>query len=297
MLYWLMFFLLLPIRFMPRGLELFLGEMLGLFLYHVVRFKRNIVRKNLLLAYWSLSFEEIKKLEIENYIHYGRLVFELLHVPFDAVRFAEKNVRVHNIEHLEEALKKGKGVFFLSAHVGFWEIMGVAAMFYKVPLNIITKYMRLKIFDDVWVKSRASYGIKLINEAHSARNVLKAILKGEVVGVVLDQFMGPPVGDKVNFFGRPAWTITSLAWFAQRTQAPVIPVVNYRRSDGSFDLILYPDVGFEKTGTDRENIKRNTQRYSNIIEEFIKKHPEQWIWVHKRWKSVKEDAFKDNIYS
>ncbi|MCX6113371.1 MAG: lysophospholipid acyltransferase family protein, partial [Proteobacteria bacterium] len=234
---------------------------------------------------------EIRKIERDNYSHYGRLVFEILHIPFDAARFAEKNVRVHNFENLRDAMSKKKGVFFLTAHTGYWEIMGIMAMKYKISLNIITKYLRIKFFDDIWVKSRESYGIKLIDEAYSARNVLKAIHSGEVVGMVLDQFMGPPVGEKILFFGKPAWSIVSLAWFVQKTGAAVVPVVNYRRTDGTFDLILYPEIPFEKIGRDDVNIRHNTQLYSNVIEGFVRKCPEQWIWVHRRWKRVKEDDY------
>ncbi|MEI6092198.1 MAG: lysophospholipid acyltransferase family protein [bacterium] len=285
----------LPLRFMPRRLELIMGDILGCFLFYVIRFKRTNVRRNLLLAYETelregkMAMNEIFKIERENYNHYGRLIFELLHIPFDAARFADKNVKVHNFENLKNALSKKKGVFFLTAHTGYWEIMGIMGMRYKLPLNIITKYLRIKFFDDIWVKSRLSYGIKLIDETHSARNVLKAICSGELVGMVLDQFMGPPVGVRVNFFNKPAWTIASLAWFVQKTGAVVVPVVNYRRADGSFDLILYPEIPFEKIGSDDVNIKHNTQRYSDIIEGFVRKCPEQWIWVHRRWKRVKED--------
>lgn len=297
MLYWALKILFLPVRYMPRKFELFLGDCLGWILYHVVRFKRQNVRRNLMLAYetelrdGAMAMNELRKIERENYSHYGRLVFEILHIPFDAARFAEKNVRVHNYEHLKNAIAKKKGVFFLTGHIGYWEIMGIMAMKYKVPLNIITKYLRIKFFDDIWVKSRESYGIKLIDEVNSARNVLKAARSGEVIGVVLDQFMGPPVGERILFFGKPAWTISSLGWFVQKTDASVVPVVNYRRADGTFDLYLYPEINFEKIGNDDANIKHNVQRYSNVVEDFVRRCPEQWIWVHRRWKRVKEDDY------
>jgi Kdo2-lipid IVA lauroyltransferase/acyltransferase len=167
--------------------------------------------------------------------------------------------------------------------------MSVLASKYSISLNVITKYLRVKSLDEAWIKSRASYGIKLIDEVNSARTVLKAIRSKEVVGVVLDQFMGPPVGERLKFFNKPAWTITSLAWFVQKTGAVVVPVVNYRRDDGSFDLFIEPEIDFEKAGTDNQNIKRNTQRYTDIIESFVRRCPEQWIWLHRRWKRVKED--------
>jgi len=270
-----------------RKIELAVGWWFGLLLF-AVRFRRRIIEENIRQAYSGVDIN-VNKLIFANYIHYGRLIMELLHLPFDSKRFAKANVRVHGFEHFEKALKKGKGVFFLSAHTGYWEVMGVVASEYNVPLNVITKYLRIGFLNRIWVKSRERAGIRLINETFSAKEVLKTIAKGGVVGFVLDQFMGPPVGRRIKFFGRPAWTIASLAWFVQRTGACVVPVVNYRSDDGHFDLYISPEVEFQKIGTDEENIVHNTQRYSNIMEDFVKARPEQWLWLHRRWKRVKED--------
>jgi Kdo2-lipid IVA lauroyltransferase/acyltransferase len=271
-----------------RRIELALGWMLGAILLSL-RFRYRIIEDNLRQAYKNKTDAEIRELIFANYVHYGRLAFEILHLPFDSKRFAKANVRVNGFEHFEKAFKKGKGVFLLSAHTGYWEVMGVVASEYNVTLNVITKYLRIGFFNRIWIKSRERAGIRLINETFSAKEVLKAIKRGEAVGFVLDQFMGPPVGRRIQFFGRPAWTIASLAWFVQKTGAAVVPVVNYRTSDGHFDLYVSPEVEFQKIGTDEENIVHNTQRYSNIMEEFVKAKPEQWLWLHRRWKRVKED--------
>ncbi len=270
-----------------RKIEMVLGWCFGLLLF-VVRFRRRIIEDNIRQAYAGVDIN-INKLIFANYVHYGRLIMEILHLPFDSKRFAKANVRVHGFEHFEKAFKKGKGVFFLSAHTGYWEVMGVVASQYNVPLNVITKYLRIGFLNRVWVKSRERAGIRLINETFSAKEVLKTIAKGGVIGFVLDQFMGPPVGRRIKFFGRPAWTIASLAWFVQRTGACVVPLVNYRTADGHFDLYISPEVEFQKIGTDEENIVHNTQRYSDIMEKFVKAKPEQWLWLHRRWKRVKED--------
>lgn len=285
-------FLFLPVKFFPRRLEMFLGYILGVFLY-LLRFRRKIVRKNLLHAYEDelkegiKSLKDIKRIEFNNYIHYGRLVFEFFHLPFDAKNFAKKNVRVHGYEHIENALKKG-GVFFLSAHVGYWEIMGIVATLYKLPLNVLTKFLRIKILDDIWVRSREQCGIKLIDERFSAINVFKKIQKKEIVGIVLDQHGGLPIGIKVDFFKKPAWTIASFAWLVGKTKGSVIPVTNYRRSDGTFDLYVYPELEFKEFEDKDETIRYNTQLYTNIIEDFIRKCPEQWLWIHRRWKKTVE---------
>ena len=122
-----------------RKIELALGWLFGVLLF-AVRFRRRIIEDNLRQAYGE---ENLSKLIFANYVHYGRLVFEILHLPFDSKHFAKANVRVHDYKNFDKAFKKGKGVFFLSAHTGYWEVMGVMASEYKVPLNIITKYLRI----------------------------------------------------------------------------------------------------------------------------------------------------------
>lgn len=270
-----------------RKLELFFGYLLGTLLF-LFRFRYRIIKDNFELAYPGEQ-KKIKRLIFANYIHYGRLFFEILHLPMDASSFAKRNVKVKGYENFEKAFKKGKGVFFLSAHLGYWEVMAVMASEYRVPLHVLTKFLRIKFLDDIWVNSRQKVGIKLINERFSAKEVLKAIKNKEVVGFVLDQFSGPPIGRRLNFFNKPAWTVVSLAWFVEKTGAVVVPVVNYRNNDGSFDLIIEPELDYQKIGGQEENIVHNTQRYNDVVEELIKRKPEQWLWLHKRWKRVRED--------
>lgn len=292
--YWIVKGILYPIKFFPRRLELLNGKVLGLIL-KLCGFRTEIVRNNLLSAYnddikkGKMSEQDLYWIERQNYIHYGRLIFELLHIPFDALRFAKKNVRVEGYDNLDNALKKGKGVFILSAHTGYWEIMSVMASLYNVPIYIVTKYLRIKFFDKIWVKSRQSYGVKLINETNSAREIIKAIRNNGAVGFVMDQFMGPPVGVRSTFFGKPAWTMASLAWFVSKTGAVVVPVFNVRNNDGSFTIKVAKEVEFKKTGSEDGDIKYNTQIYNDVVEGAIRSCPEQWLWIHRRWKRVKED--------
>lgn len=293
-LYWIVKIFLYPLRFLPRRVELFKGKILGLIL-KACGFRTKIVRDNLELAYsgdikkGKMSTADLLWLERQNYIHYGRLIFELLHIPFDALRFAKKNVKVEGYENIENALKKGKGVFLLSAHTGYWEIMSVMASLYNIPIHIVTKYLRISLFDKIWVKSRQSYGVKLINERNSAREILKTIKNNGAVGFVMDQFMGPPVGIRSSFFAKPAWTMASLAWFVSKTNAAVVPVFNFRNQDGSFTIQVGKELEFQRTGSSDGDIAYNTQLYNDVVESFIREYPDQWLWIHRRWKRVKED--------
>ncbi len=284
--YGLIKILFFPLKFIPRSLELFLGRILGLLL-RCCGFRTKIVRSNISLAYKG---QEAHKIEVNNYIHYGRLIFELLHIPFDGLRFAKKNVKVEGYEHIEKALSKGKGVFLLSAHTGYWEIMSVMAAIYGLPIYIVTKYFRIKLLDRIWVKSRQSYGVKLINETKSAREIIKTLKNNGAVGFVMDQFMGPPNGVRVNFFSHPAWSMSSLAWFVAHTGASVVPVFNHRNSDGTFTIKVFKEIDFVRTGSDDGDIIYNTQIYNDVVEQAIREYPDQWLWIHRRWKRVKEDA-------
>lgn len=295
--YWLSSIVLFPVKLLPRKFELFMGKGLGLLL-KAFGFRTCIVRSNLRLAY----NDDIKKgkmfepdlafLERENYIHYGRLIFELLHIPFDGLRFAKKNVKVEGYENIQGALKKGKGVFLLSAHTGYWEIMSVMASIYEMPIYIVTKYLRMKAFDRIWVRSRESYGVKLINETNSAREIIKAIKSNGAVGFVMDQFMGPPAGVRSSFFGRPAWTMASLAWFVSKTGASVVPVFNVRNDDGTFTIKVHKELEFKSTGSTDGDMIYNTQLYNDVVEKAVRECPQQWLWLHRRWKSVKEDQIQ-----
>lgn len=302
-LYKILEILFLPVKFMPRRLEMGLGYLLGLFIYYVLRRRRSVVRKNLLLAFeqelarGDMNMKDINRIEIDNYIHIGRFLLEILHIPFDAKRFSEKNVNVYGLGNIEKAHKKKKGVFILTAHIGYWEIMSITGSLLNKNIYVLTKYLRIKFLDNIWVKSRKSYGVKLIKETNSAKDVLKAVKENNIVGYVLDQFTVTGLAVKTKFFNKTAWTSKSLALFAMKTGAAVVPAYTYRNPDGTFDFHIYPELDFVKEETKEKTIQTNTQIYTNTIEEFIRQEPEQWLWMHKRWKSVDDEPELKDFYS
>ena len=102
---------------------------------------------------------------------------------------------------------------------------------------------------------------------------------------MMDQFMGPPHGRRLSLLGKPSWTLTSLAYFVGKTNAAVFPVYNYRdKKTGKIIVEFYPSIQFEDRGEHQANLEHNSQKYNDVLEGFIRKHPEQWLWIHKRWK-------------
>jgi KDO2-lipid IV(A) lauroyltransferase len=158
----------------------------------------------------------------------------------------------------------------------------------KIPLHVITKKFKAKNLNEFWVRLRKARGIKLIAEEKSTFEILRAIRQGQAVGFILDQFMGPPVGVKTQFFGYPTGTAAALALFADRTRAPVIPVYNVRQKDGRLRIVFEKPVEFMEQGSRDKNISFMTQVYTNRIEGIVRKYPEQWLWLHKRWKPFRE---------
>lgn len=237
----------------------------------------------------SLCFPEKSKAEIyqmakANYINYGCGLIELLWMPQFSEKTFKKWIVVKGFEKYQKAMGEGKGVFLLTLHMGAWELMTATNQVLKIPIHVITKKFKAKGLNQVWVNMRKAKGIKLIEEEKTTFQILRAIRGGECVGFILDQFMGPPVGVLTTFFGRPTGTPAALALFAGRTQAPVVPVYNYRRSDGSLEIVFEDPIPFMEQGSTEKNISFMTQIYTNKIEDIVRKHPEQWMWLHRRWK-------------
>jgi len=269
---------------LPRSLQLVMGRSLGTFWFYVVPIRRSTALEHLRLAFPQWPEEKIKRTALQNFQNYGCGFVEfclLLHL--DQKRF-EKLFTIEGWEYYENAMKKKQGLFLLSLHIGSWELMSATCSVLKIPLSVISKQFKAKSLNQVWINLRINQGIKLLREEKSTFDILRAIRGQGVVGFILDQFMGPPVGVKTRFFGHETGTAAALALFADRTHAPVLPVYNIRLDDGRIKIVFEPEIPFLEQGSTERNISFMTQRYTSKIEEIVTMHPEQWLWIHRRWK-------------
>jgi len=269
-----------------RKLEMFFGTFLGLFLL-LIKFKLKTVKNNLELC-GIYSKTEIKKIIFKNYVHYGCLIIEFIHLVINPMHFVKNFVRVHNFSRLNNILNKDTGLFLLSSHIGNWEVSVWSAVFNHVKLNVITKSIKNKLLEYIWHTNRVKRGMSLIYADTNAGGIklVKAIKKNEVVAYILDQHTYPPLGVEVNFFSRTAWTVKNLAKFVQKFSTPVLAVSCYRDKNGFFDIYIEEEVRFIKDKDPENEIFLNTSNYTKIIEKLIIKEPSQWIWLHKRWKKI-----------
>jgi KDO2-lipid IV(A) lauroyltransferase len=232
----------------------------------------------------------------EAYRHLGRLVFEILCLLGPMKSFVLKYSELRGLENWKQAHEAGKGVIFLASHVGNWEIMAATgAVFGGMDLMIVTKHLKPEWLHQAIEKGRAACGVSATYEPRTLRDVLAHLKKGGTVGFVLDQYAGPPVGVRVPVFGIPVGTTSAVAMLARRTGAAVVPVVNYRKPDGRFVTEIRPALTWQKAdskmgqsspGQDDTawEIAVNTAYYAQVLERDIDDHPEQWLWIHRRFK-------------
>jgi KDO2-lipid IV(A) lauroyltransferase len=262
-----------------------LGRGIGRFAFHVIRFRRPLVERNLELAFdLPHGHPQIRALARDNFVHYGHLLIELLRLRRVVHGELDQVVRFEGLENLEWAYDQGRGVLGLTAHLGNYDLMACAVARRGYPLTIVSKPLRNKGVERAWMTEREASGLQVCLSRYSMREILRALRANRLVGFVLDQHARVD-GVWVDFFGRPASTLRSLAALAARTEAPVVPFFARRCSDGLHEIEVRPALDLETVGDKDANILHNTQLYTRMIEDAVRETPSQWTWIHRRWKT------------
>jgi KDO2-lipid IV(A) lauroyltransferase len=194
-------------------------------------------------------------------------------------------------EHFEAARARGKGVLFLTAHMGGWEIGSFAHSLYGNVLRIVVRPLDNPYLDALVDRYRTLHGNSTFGKQDFARGLLAAMKAGETVGILMDQNMTPPAGVFVDFFGVPACTASGLARVAAHTGAAVVPGFTlWDATLRKYRIRFEPAVELVRTGNEEADVIANTAKFTKVIEEFARRYPEQWLWVHRRWKTRPEGA-------
>lgn len=192
-------------------------------------------------------------------------------------------IRMEGGERVQQAMEQGRGAGILTAHLGNWDLMGLWAAS-RFPLTIISKDIKNAALNRFWMEKRAAAKVRIVPAHHSYRQCLRVLKANECLGFILDQNMIAREGIFVDFFGRPACTTPGLAVLAAHAQAPVLPVFMVRGADGRHVVRVLPALA---PPADRkpETIAAATQQYTKIVEDVIRAFPDQWIWMHRRWRT------------
>lgn len=271
----------LPIKSVLR-----LGELLGIFTYCTIPKRKRIALKNLRAAFGKERTEpELRHIVWSMGKNLGRNVMEFLRLPVMTLKDIEHYIEFVGLENLEAALTQGKGAFVLTAHFGNWDLFAAALAFKGYPTNLVTKYLKSEILNQLWLDYRSRVKVNPLYREGSLKEIVRHLKSNEIMGFVLDQSTKREEGVFVNFFGRPACTIPGLATLAQRLETPVVPGFIIRKKGAYHRIVLEPALPFQRCGTIEETIVHNTQVYTDVIERYIRAYPEHWIWIHRRWKT------------
>lgn len=273
---------------LPRSFVRWLGGSIGFLWVDLLRVRRKVIFGNIDIAFPEWSEEKKHQVGRESVYNMGRGFFEFFTVPHLNKNWLQNSVVFEGEENLKAALAKGKGILGMSLHLGNGDLASSAIVMQGYPTTIITKVFKNQFFNDLWFSFRGAQGVKYI-DAHGDKtsfDILKGLKRQEIIIFVIDQFMGKPYGIATKFFGKKTGTAYGLSLFAMRTKAPIVPIYTYEGADRKMHVVFEPEIPVLDLVTDDKDASSlaMTQRFNDKIEEIVKKHPEQWMWVHRRWK-------------
>jgi KDO2-lipid IV(A) lauroyltransferase len=275
---------LLP-RSLSRALAIFLSQIV--YLLHVRL--RHVGMRNLAMAFPEKSEKERARILRGEFKSLGRELAELCQFPRYTLQNVEQVVVYDGLENYERAYARKQGVLFLTAHFGGWELSAFVHSLHGHRMHVVMRPMDNPYLDQLLQSYRTMHGNKTVNKDDFVRGLLAAMKAGEVVGILMDTNMTPPQGIFVDFFGIPACTASGIARIALRTDAEVVPTFTiWDESLGKYRLRFDPALYLIRTGDQEADIVSNTQLFTKVIEDYVRKYPEQWLWVHRRWKTRPE---------
>jgi KDO2-lipid IV(A) lauroyltransferase len=271
------------LRWLPRraasGLAQFCARLLG----HVVPRLRRVARRNLELAMPGMAAEERERIMDGVFRSVAGVLVAIARFPSINRRNVREWIRYEGLEHYEEAKRRGRGVLFATAHLGNWELSAFAHALMAEPMHVVVRPLDNPLLDGWAARRRRLSGNQVIGKKDLARGILRALAGNEAVGVLIDQNTSPQEGVFVDFFGLKACAHAGFARLAARSGAAVIPgFALWSGSEHRYVLRFYPPVPM--TG----DVAADTQRLHTHLETVIREYPDQWLWIHRRWKTRPE---------
>lgn len=278
---------------LPRSLILPLAEALGALAFRFGKKRAGVARENIRNAYPEKGPVEVDRIAEKVFENIAVVIFDFFRIPWLDDKSLKRLVEFDGVAHFERAMKKGKGVILLTAHFGNWEMMAVAVGRFLHPVDIVARELDSPVIDKLvnWVRTRGGNGI--ISKERAMRKLLKSLSGNGVVGILLDQNVQLSDSVFVDFFGTLAATNKGPARLASATGAAVVPIFNVREG-GRYRIMVGAELEMAETGDTEKDTEVNTQRCTKAIEEFVRAYPDQWFWVHRRWKTRPPGERKSN---
>jgi KDO2-lipid IV(A) lauroyltransferase len=274
-------------RIVPRSLGVRLIRFLATCTYFLDFRHRHIARVNLRIAFPEMPAFERNRIARASFQNAAMNLLEISKLSAMTQTNIASLVQYDpelGLQNYRAALAKGKGILYLTGHFSSWELLPAAHALHGYPLSFITRPLDNAPLERYLLKIRESKGNEVINKKNSVRPVLRNLKAGATAGILMDQNTSLQEGTFIDFFGIPAATTTSVALFALRTGAPVLPGYLTPMRGGRYSIKFLPPIDVVRTGNMNQDLASNTRRFNEVLERIVREQPESWLWGHKRWK-------------
>ena len=280
---------------LPRALARLIGAGIGAIAFRMLTRLRQTGLKNLQVAFPELSQSERSCILRREYRHLGHQLAEFCQMPAYTREVSGRLIRYEGIDNYLAARHEGKGVLVLTGHLGSWELSSFYHSMMGHPMGLVIRRLDNPLVDAFVNKIRCQHGNKVIHKDDFARGLIESMRAGETVGILMDTNMTPPQGVFVPFFGRLACTALGMARVALRTGAAVLPgFLVWEDTEQKYVLRFGERIELIQTGDTNQDAVTNTARFTAVIESYIRRYPDQWLWMHRRWKT--RPAGEERIY-
>ncbi|MBN2185486.1 MAG: lysophospholipid acyltransferase family protein [Candidatus Krumholzibacteriota bacterium] len=270
---------------LPLKISVKLASVLGIIAFDLVRIRRKVSLENLQKAFGGLySPKQRRQIARRSYMNFAKSMVEFASLKKPEKKRLVKLVRLTGRSNVDEVIERGQGVVIVTGHFGSWEFLGAAAVAYGFDVDFLVGEQANRSVDDLMNDLRRRAGIGIIPRGVAARGIFKSLKKKRLVALLSDQDARRH-GIFVDFFGIPASTYPGAAQFAYRSGCPIIFCYIVRQDDESHETVFLPPIEVNQKADVDEEVMRLTEAHVRALEECVRKHPEQYFWAHKRWKT------------
>jgi KDO2-lipid IV(A) lauroyltransferase len=270
----------------PRNVARHIGALIGRIALRLTPRLRRAGDLNLRLAFPGKTAAERQLILRKLYRNLGWLLAEFCQMPRYTQAMTERFIRYDGLDHYLAARDEGKGVLILTGHLGAWELSSFYHSLMGYPMSVVIRRLDNPLVDNLVNRIRCLHGNRVLHKDDFARGLLASMRRGETVGILMDTNMTPPQGTFVDFFGYPACTGSGLARVAMKTGARVLPgFLLWEESTQQYVLRFGAPLALACSDNTEADAVANTALFTKVIEDYIRQYPDQWLWVHRRWKT------------